>query len=76
MLTRDDDRSFTDAGRGPILFDKITEAEIKARQLVIEGSQLRQMINRLVDFGGGVHKTREPQSMDAEFQKTKNAPTE
>ena len=42
--------------------------DIKAGQLVSEGSQLRQLINRLADFGGGVRMTREPQTMEAEFE--------
>ena len=57
-----------------ILFAKITEADIKAGQFVSEGSQLRQLINRLADFGGGVHLTREPQTMLDEFEKSKLAP--
>jgi len=40
---------------------------------VTKGSQLRQLINRLADFGGGVHKTREPQLMEEEFEKSKGA---
>jgi predicted neuraminidase len=47
-----------------ILFAKITEADIKAGKVVTEGSRLRQMINRLADFGGGVRETREPQNME------------
>ncbi len=56
-----------------ILFAKITEADLKAGQLVSAGSRLKQLINRLTDFGGGVHVTREPQNMEAEFAKRKGA---
>ena len=55
-----------------MLFAKITEADIKAGRLVSKGSQLRQTINRLADFGG-VRMTREPQTMEAEFENRKSA---
>jgi hypothetical protein len=51
-------------GEQEILFAKITEADIKAGQVVSEGSRLRQLINRLADHGGGVRETREPQLME------------
>ncbi len=65
------DRGRYEKDEQEILFAKITEADIKAGQLVSEGSQLKQLINRLADFGGGVQKTREPQLMEAEFEKSK-----
>jgi predicted neuraminidase len=58
-----------------ILFAKVTEADIKAGKIVTEGSQLKQLINRLADSGGGVHVTREPQTMEAEFEKSKGLPS-
>lgn len=65
------DRGRYEKDEQEILFAKITEADIKAGQLVSDGSQLRQMINRLADFGGGVRLTREPQTMEAEFERSK-----
>ncbi len=67
------DRSRYEKDGQEILFAKITEADIKAGQFVSEGSQLRQLINRLADIGGGVRMTREPQTIEAEFEKSKNA---
>lgn len=58
-----------------ILFAKITEADVKAGRLVNEGSQMRQVINRLADFGGGVRVSRESQLMQEEFEKTKTNTT-
>jgi len=52
-----------------ILFARFTEANVKAGKLVSEGSRLKQLINRLADTGGGVHKTREPQLLEEAFEK-------
>jgi hypothetical protein len=65
------DRGRYEKDEQEILFAKFTEADIKAGQLVTEGSQLKQLINRLADSGGGVHVSREPQNMEAEFEKSK-----
>jgi len=68
------DRGRYEKDEQEILFAKITEADIKAGQLVNEGSRLRQTINRLADFGGGVRQTREPQNMETEWRKNKGEP--
>jgi hypothetical protein len=65
------DRGRYEKDEQEILFAKFTEADIKAGQVVSEGSQLKQLINRLADFGGGVRLSREPQNMEAEFEKSK-----
>jgi hypothetical protein len=55
--------------RQEILFARFTEADVKAGKLVSEGAILKQLINRLSDSVGGVHKTREPQLLEEAFLK-------
>jgi hypothetical protein len=57
-----------------ILFAKFTEADVRAGKLVDSSSRLKQTINRLADFGGGVHETREPQLMREALEKPPAAP--
>ena len=63
------DRGRYEKGEQEILFAKVTEADIKAGKPVSEGSRLQQLINRLADHEGGVHKTREPQLMEEAWKK-------
>jgi hypothetical protein len=57
-----------------ILFAKITEADIKAGKMTNLESRLKQLINRLADFGGGVRFDREPQELQKRFeQRTESA---
>jgi hypothetical protein len=51
-----------------ILFAKITADDIRAGKVVDSESRLKQMINRLADFGGGVHVDREPQRMTEKYE--------
>ncbi len=57
--------------RQEILFAKITEADIKAGKLMNKESRLKQLINRLADFGGGVRFTDESKKMQKEFEEQK-----
>jgi hypothetical protein len=68
------DRGRYEKDEQEILFAKFSEADIKAGRVVTEGSRLKQLINRLSDHEGGVHKTREPQLMEEEFAKEKGRP--
>lgn len=52
-----------------ILFATITEADIKAGQVVNPQSRLRQLINRLADHGGGVRETNETRKLRDEHEK-------
>lgn len=67
------DRGRYEKDEQEILFAKFTEADIKAGKIVTDGSKLKQMINRLADTEGGVHKSREPQLMEEAFEKSKGA---
>jgi hypothetical protein len=67
------DRGRYEKDEQEILFAKFTEVDIKAGKLVSEGSRLKQMINRLADTEGGVHKSREPQLMEEAFEKSQGS---
>ncbi len=70
------DRGRYNKDQQEILFAKITEADIRAGSLVNPESRTRQLINRLVDFGGGVHSDREPQELQKQFESSKESAKE
>ena len=59
-----------------LLFAKITEADIRAGRIVNAESRLKQLVNRLADFGGGVHADREPQELQKQFEQRKESAAE
>ncbi len=53
-----------------LLFAKFTEEDIRAGRLINPESRLKQMINRLSDFDGGVHFDRENHKWRMEYETT------
>ncbi len=57
-----------------ILFARITEQDIRAGRLVNPQSRLKQLINRLADFGGGVRFDRETHQLLNQYENPGGGP--